>query len=342
MKIYTRISLLILAFVFSAIGSEAQTGGKYEFQFLTLPNSPRVAAMGSNFLTIYDGDISLSLSNPSLINEKMHKQVGINYTDYRAAASHVFLNYGHSFEKIGNFVGSLQYINYGKFDGKDVNEEPTGPFSASNYAFNVGWGRQLDTIWSIGANLKTIFSNYETYKSFGVAVDVAGSYIPNESFTASLLFRNIGRQITTYENGEKVNLPFEIQAGFSQKLAHFPLRFSMLFQHLQRWDLTAPKEIVLDPFTGNPEKTSRIGDFSDKFFRHIVFGGEFIPTKNFSVRIGYNYHRRQELKNIYKHGLTGFSAGFGFKVSRFSFNYARAAYHLAGSPNYFSIMIDLK
>ncbi len=76
--------------------------------------------------------------------------------------------------------------------------------------------------------------------------------------------------------------------------------------------------------------------------RHLVIGGEFMPTRNFSLRVGYNYRRRQEMKINSKLGTVGFSWGLAFRVSRFHFSYSRSAYHLVGSPNYITISTNLK
>ena len=77
--------------------------------------------------------------------------------------------------------------------------------------------------------------------------------------------------------------------------------------------------------------------FGDKFMRHATIGTEIIITNNFNIRLGYNYRRRKELGVSTKKGLNGFSFGLGIKVSKFHLNYGRAAYHLAGAPNYITI-----
>lgn len=320
----------------------AQTGGQNDYKFLTLTNSSRIAGMGGNFLTIKDNDISLALANPSLISKEMHNSLSLNFADYFTDSHHGFVSYGYHFDKPGTFVGTLQYINYGKFDGTSETGENNGSFSAGEYAFNLGWGRMLDSNFSIGANVKAIYSSLDAYNSFGLAVDVTGSYIPNETFCASVLVRNIGRPFTTYSGAEPDPLPFEIQAGISKRLAHMPFRYSILLQHLQKWDITKLEENQnIDPFTGQVEENSSVADFSNKIFSHIVFGGEFIPAKFLSIQLGYNYLRRQELKVASRTATSGLSFGVGIKVKKFSFNYARAAYHLSGSPNYISISTNL-
>jgi len=42
-----------------------------------------------------------------------------------------------------------------------------------------------------------------------------------------------------------------------------------------------------------------------------------------------------------KVSLVGFSWGIGLRVSQFHFSYARSAYHLVGSPNHITVMVNL-
>jgi long-subunit fatty acid transport protein len=343
-----RLSIIILAILqfFSVLSAEAQIGGTSTYRFLNLPNSPRVAALGSNSVAIADNDLSVGLNNPSLINAEMHNSVSLNFVDYFSDINYGFASYSRTYDNIGSFAASMQYINYGRFDYTDetgIIPEDAGEFSAGEFALVLGWGRRLDSLFSIGANFKTIYSAFETYNSFGLGVDVSGTYHARSGFTASLMARNIGRQLTTYTSGNTEAMPFEIQFGISKRLEHLPFRYSLLLTNLQKWDLTYydPSEDNVDPFTGEVQTKSKAGEFADKAMRHVVIGGEFLPTKNFSVRVGYNYQRRQEMKIESKGGAVGFSWGFGLRVSKFNFSYARSAYHLSGSPNYLSIAFNL-
>ena len=74
----------------------------------------------------------------------------------------------------------------------------------------------------------------------------------------------------------------------------------------------------------------------------IVIGAEFSLAKNLYLRAGYNYRRRQEMIIDSKTSTVGFSWGFGVKISKFHFSYGRSKYHLAGSPNFFSISTNLE
>jgi hypothetical protein len=335
------VFVYVITLIFS-IQAFSQSGGQTAYKFLNLTGSARVAALGSNFLTIHDNDLNLALANPSLITPQMRTNLALNFVNNFSGAKYGFVSYGFNIEKLGSFAGSMQYYDYGKFDNTDENGEVVGQFNAGDYALNLGWGRMLDSVFSIGANFKMIYSSLETYHSFGLAVDVAGSYVPNETFCASLLFRNIGTQLTAYTSEGTEPLPFEIQAGISKRLAHVPFRYSLLLQHLEQWDLTfTDPNAPVDPITGEPATQSGFEKFADNLMRHIVIGGEFIPAKFLSLQLGYNFLRRQEMAVDSRTATVGFSWGVGIKVSKFNFSYARSAYHLVGSPNYISIGTNL-
>ena len=340
------LSLILFALINYSGQVAGQIGGKGTYQFLNLPNSARIAALGGNFLTINDDDITLALANPSLINEKMHNQLGFSFVDYFTDINYGFAQYSRTFEKAGSFVGTMQYIDYGKFQEADEAGVQYGYFHAGEYALNIGWGRRLTPRWSVGSNLKLIYSALESYNSFGMAVDIAGSYFSkDELFDASLIFRNIGYQIVAYRAGNHEPLPFEIQAGLSKKFKHIPFRMIVLLTHLEKWNVRYDNPINpsggIDPVTGEPNEISGIDEFADNLMRHIIIGGEVTIAKVLSLRGSYNYQRRQEMKVPDKTATVGFSWGFGIRVKQFQFSYARSAYHLVGSPNFITVMVDL-
>jgi hypothetical protein len=240
----------------------------------------------------------------------------------------------------------MQYIDYGKFQEADDAGVQYGSFHAGEYALNIGWGRKLTPLWAIGSNLKFIYSSLEAYNSFGMAVDVAGSYFSKDGmFDASLLFKNIGYQIVSYSTGNHEPLPFEIQAGLSKKFLHLPFRLIALFTHLEKWDVRYDNPVNpaggVDPITGEPNKISSVDQFADNLMRHIIVGGEITIAKVLSLQGSYNYQRRKEMTIPSKLSTVGFSWGIGLHVKQFTFSYARSAYHLVGSPNFITVMVDM-
>lgn len=344
MKTVLRTTTLLLLLFTAAFSAEAQIGGNNTYEFLNLTNPARAAAMGSgNFLAIKDNDIALTLANPSLITTEVDNRLAFSFTDSYTDIKYGFAMFGKDLGKVGSFVASMQFADYGNFTYADATGVKSGEFTAGEYAFNIGWGRKLDSVFSIGANFKTIYSALESHNSFGLAVDVAGSYQNKHGLTMSLAARNIGRQLSVYTTGEPEPLPFEVQFGISKRLKHLPFRYSIVLSHLEKWDLTYtdPNDNRVDPLTGEQLDGSSGGGFLDRAMRHVILGGEFLPAKFLTLRLGYNYQRRQELRLTSRPAMVGFSWGIGLKISKFNLSYARATYHLVGSPNHLTLTTNL-
>ncbi len=339
------LTLLLLLPIF--LPGFSQIGGSYTYAFLNQANSAKVAALGGKSIAIPDPDLNLPFHNPSLLSPEMNNQLVLNYVGYFADIKYGYASYARSFDSTGNFAVGIHYVNYGEFPYADESGIRDGTkFMASEYALNIMYSRPVDSFLMIGINVKPIYSVFESYHSTGIAADLGITYYnPHSLFTAALVVRNIGTQISTYYgNAEREHLPFEIQAGLSQKLAHAPFRFSILFQQLQRWDLsyksTLEQTTVYDPLATDTVQ-SGIEKFGDNLMRHTILGLEFMPVNNFYLALGYNYQRRQELKIAPRVGMVGFSWGFGIKISKFRFSYGRATYHLAGASNHFSLSTNL-
>jgi hypothetical protein len=321
----------------------AQTGGRGVFPFLNNNASARSAALGGNMLAIDDNDLSLAIINPSLINSAMNNNFTLNYTDFYSNIKSGFAAYSHTFDKAGCFAMGLQFVNYGNFIATNDNGDQMGSFGAGEYAASLGWGRRLDTTLSIGADLKFVYSSFDIYNAFGIVADVAATYHSGNNTDISLLVRNIGRELKSYESGYERTVPIEIQLGISRKLEHLPLRYSLLLHDLQRWDLryNDPSLNTSDPLTGEPVKQDKLMNILDEGFRHVILGFELMPVNHFVLRAGYNPQLREELKLDSKSSTVGFSWGFGIRIKKISIDYARSTWHLNGSPNYITISANL-
>ena len=316
-----------------------QIGGENTFDFMSLTNSARMAALGGNQVAINDSlDLNVSYNNPSLLKPDMKNQLAINYVDYFAGVNYGYAAYSFGTPLPGNVAVGMHYINYGKFIEALATGEKTGAtFNAAEYALNIIWSNNYKQ-FTYGINLKPILSSFESYQSIGFAADLGITHFSkNQNTVVALVARNIGTQITTYYDGaQKESIPFDLQFGISQKLAHAPIRMAATMQHLQKWDLAQPTEDNTGSSTVYTEDK-----FTKKFMRHLLLGVELLPSPNFTIRAGYNYQLRQEMKLDAKMSTVGFSWGFGFRISRFAISYGSARYHLAGSSNLISVAINL-
>ncbi|NPA44247.1 MAG: type IX secretion system protein PorQ [Chlorobi bacterium] len=338
------INILIIL-IFFPFFINAQVGGDGVFTFLEIPNSAKVASLGGANISIYNDDLNMAFQNPALLNSDMERKVVLNYVNYFTDINLGSVAYAFNNKKIGTIAIGLQFLDYGKFISADATGIIIGDFSASDYALNIIWSKQLFKNITGGINIKPLYSSYETYTSFGIVADVGISYINTEKEMAtSLTLKNIGTQLKPFTDDNYESIPFDIQLGFSKKLNHAPFRVNITAHHLNTWDLTydVPEEVTTISFAeDDTDDGDDLYDFLDNSFRHLIVGIEIIPLKSFYASIAYNHQRRQEMAIVDKSGFTGFSWGFGIKLKKFGFSFGKATYHLAGSSSYFSLYADL-
>jgi len=321
-----------------------QIGGQHTYSFLDLPNSARILSLGGSNVSMRDDDINMGYQNPALLNSSMNKRAALTWIDYYAGINYGNAAYGFDVRNYGTGSLSMQHVNYGTFQRADNTGNITGEFNAGEYCLTAGFGRRVDSLFSVGVNIKTIFSSLDTYNSFGMAVDLGASYKSKDKlFEVGAVMRNFGYQFDTYVEGNRESLPFQFQMGLTKGFKYVPLKFSLVATNLQQPDLTykdpARPEQSIDPLTGDTV-IDKI-NLGNKIMRHAIAGVEFNISKSISFRLGYNYQRRQELKVDTRLKTVGISWGLGIKIYKFSLAYARSAYHLAGSPNQITVSAKL-
>lgn len=339
-KELTKRTILFLILLSAVLSGRAQIGGESTYQFLELTNSARMAALGGVQNALNDStDLNLAYQNPALLHSEMNNILLVNYVNYFADINYGYASYAISTDSIGTFALGMHYINYGDFQEATEHGELTGSnFTAAEYALNIIWSNHYKRL-RYGINIKPVLSVFESYQSFGLAADAGAAFSSKDGLTvAGITARNIGGQITTYyQDGNREPIPFNLQAGISMRLKHAPLVFAVTLQNLTNWDLAWNEEDNNDITTIFEREES----FGKQFMRHMVFGVELLPSDNFTLRAGYNYQRRQELKFEDRLSTVGLSMGFGVKIKRFRLDFATSRFHLAGSSNLFSLAVNL-
>lgn len=329
---------LIALFLLYVLSGQAQRG-ENTYEFLNLPGSAHTGALGGTNVSLQDADPSMALGNPALLRDTMHNNLAVNYVNYIADINFGYATYARDYGNYGTFALGVQYINEGEFDGYDELGNFTGNFIAQETALSLLWSYALSPRWSTGIAFKQVFSAFEQYSSYGILFDAGVNYQKN-NFSAGLVLKNFGTQISTYTEENFEPMPFEIQMGFTQKLNHAPFRFSVTANHIQMPDLSYKSGLdkYANPLLADQEDAPTLGG---KALRHVVFGFEFVPSKNLYIGAGYNFQRRFELGIENAMSTVGFSWGFGIKISKFKISYGSARYHLAGTSNHISISTNL-
>ncbi len=313
----------------------------------------RAAALGGSNMSIWGEDVNLIFSNPALLNASMSKQVALNYSNYVGDLNFGYVAYAHSLKQHGTVAGGIQFFDYGKFVGYDEFGQKTNNFKANDYSINLNYAKPFqDTSFNVGVSLKTIISQYDIYRSYASALDFGITYHNKKNLVVSVLAKNVGvvwKQYSTTQT-QTQTLPQDVQLGLSYKVSKAPFKVFMVYDQLLKWNLKYISPIDTtgksNPFNTTDTKTDsthfqkfskRFGSKSDNLMRHITFGTEIILTKNFSLRIAYNYRRQREMTLPERRGANGLSFGFNFRVKRFGFSYSFSKMAFPGNSSIFGI-----
>ena len=343
-----RLFFLLMISVFFSELAYSQVGGFGVFKFMNLSPSARMTAMGDHIVSIYDDDVNMALENPSLLNKSMANHISLSHKFHFAGIKSGYASYAFNLKKwdIPFHVG-VQYVSYGEEDMTDLYGDKIGNVDGGEYAFVLGASKEVYERLRVGLNTKFITSRLGQYNSTGLSMDLAATYfISGKNVTVGFVIKNLGLQLTKYGD-EREYSQRNVLLGVTKRLEHLPFRLTITAHHLNRWNLlyddpNGENNILLG--SESPQERSAISLWSDNFFRHLSFGGEFLLGKNggpFRLRFGYNVMRAKEMGvNPYR-SFAGFSFGFGFKIKRFRIDYAYSIQHLIGGKMHITLSANL-
>ena len=296
---------LFFAAMLQVVTSLAQEKSS-SFNFLKLPASAHAAALGGINISLIDDDATLAFNNPAMLASVSDKTINLNYMSYMKGslvASAAFVKAIGDRHTLGI---NAQYLNYGSMDETDENGNVTGDLSAKDFSLAGQYSYSLSERWVGGATARFIFSKYA-------------------DFSASITMRNVGAQLKRFDDRTE-HLPFDLDVGFTQSMAHAPVRLSLTLTDLTRWS---------SKYYFN--ESGKECSFGRILFNHFVIGVDVIPTKFLYLSAGYNARRAYELKAAGSGKGAGWSFGGGLKLSRFKLGVAYSKYHVAAS----SILVNL-
>lgn len=320
----------------------AQIGGRFLFASQDAPQNARTLGMGGITPSLTNADPNMFLQNPALISKESSGQMGLNFTPMFGQANQTSLILPWNLNEKTTIAGAVQYVGYGKFQALDATGAAQGTFTASDFAVSMGGSHQLGN-FRIGGNLQWFGSTIETYSANALGLDLGAVFInPKNQLRVGLTVQNIGFVYNDFNGATSSSLPLDVRLGVSYKLQHMPLRFTVTAHHLHQWDIA-----YVDPSSGTQLDASgnlipKQKSFGDILLRHFAFGAEFLLSKNFNLRFGYNHLINRELKLDNVTGGAGFSFGAMVKIKGLEFAYSRGIYSVAGAANAISLVYNVQ
>ena len=303
-------------------------GGESAFNFLRLPYSSRVAALGGRNISVIDDDLSLSMHNPALLINATDKTLDLSFMTYMSGSKVAGAAFNKTFGERSAGAVAARYVDYGKFDGYTPDNIFTGTFRAMDIELDFIYCYLLSERWSGGVAGKFIYSQYESLNSLAIGVDLGLNYYdPDHDFSASLTFKNLGGQVMTFEEKHEI-MPIDIQLGLTKRLAHAPILLSATLTDLHRWKST-------HFYNADGSKDN----FGELLLKHITLGADILIGDNFYASVGYNYRTSRELST--GKGLAGFSLGAGLHINKVKFSASYSKLHVSSSSLLFNIAYSL-
>ena len=303
-------------------------GGESAFNFLRLPYSSRVAALGGSNISVIDDDLSLSMHNPALLINATDKTLDLSFMTYMSGSKVAGAAFNKTFGERSAGAVAARYVDYGKFDGYTPDNIFTGTFRAMDIELDFIYCYLLSERWSGGVAGKFIYSQYESLNSLAIGVDLGLNYYdPDHDFSASLTFKNLGGQVMTFEEKHEI-MPIDNQLGLTKRLAHAPILLSATLTDLHRWKST-------HFYNADGSKDN----FGELLLKHITLGADILIGDNFYASVGYNYRMSRELST--GKGLAGFSLGAGLHINKVKFSVSYSKLHISSSSLLFNLAYSL-
>ncbi len=299
----TLFALLASVMVCTAHSQESLT----DYNFLRLPVSAHVAALGGDNITITDDDPTIIFHNPALLSGVSDKSLNLNYMTYMEGSKTASASFVKAINERATWGAMAQYMDYGSMKEVTADHVVLGDFSARDIMLGGSFAYDLGGNFAGGVSAKIISSSIAGYSSLAVGVDLGLNYYDSEKgLSVSAVARNLGGQVKAY-NDNFESIPFDLQLGVSKKLGNAPLRFSATL--------------------------TRINDWDDALKNHLVIGADVLLSEQIYLSAGYNFRRAEEMKiadgeDESSHGA-GLSFGGGVSLSRFKFSVAYAKYHVS-------------
>jgi len=310
-----KIFLIAICFIITSnLAAISEDAGTTAFNFLNIPIGARGAGLANTYTAIAD-DALAPFWNPAGLPNIKENLLQISYISY-------FSDYN------GGAVSYIQPLNqttavafYSKFmgvgnipkTGIDFNQQlvDLGTFGSYDVLLGASYGKYVSDILNWGISIKFISETIDEYSSQAVAGDVCLLHqSPNPFLKVGFAAKNIGTQISKFDQ-EKEKLPLTFTVGFAYEINN---------SSILALDISKPLH----------------ADF------YGTVGLETSILNVLTLRAGYRSNANDWEVGSKKDFLSGFSAGVGFGLKKYSFDYAVNSYGELGFIHQISIGYQFK
>lgn len=276
--------------------------GTKAYSFLKRDIGARASSLGGAFTGLADDESALYY-NPAGLGSLAESRVSFSYQNFVAGINAGFLSYVSPRGENQAFGGYLNYINYGEFvRTQALTGAELGTFGATSLVLGGAYSRNLNQRLQVGAALKVIYANWDTFTSTGAAVDLGVRYTIKRRIAelekrgfgyVGLSVLHLGKMLSAFTiDAEKDPLPTQFRLGAAGRPRGLPVLFSA--------DLVLP---------------------TDNDLRY-AFGAEYSDIEKLALRVGWNSIGGDYKTTYNESALAGFAFGLGFHLKRLTVDYS--------------------
>ena len=282
-------------------------------EYIGLPHQPALTlerALGGITPAQIANDIALGFASPALLGKEHDRQLSLSYSHLSGSSHLGNVFYGQAWGERGAWGTGIRFLSHGQLQSYDRLGNHTGSFTGTEALVQGSYSYELTDQLRAGISFYGLYTAIESYASWGIGTDLGINYYNSEhELSLGLSLVHLGQLFQNHERGGHA-LPWDIQFGFSQRLAHAPFQVSLSIYDLH-------------PKRRNVYQVDR--KFLEKLLRHLTLGITFLPSERIWIALGYSPKVAQDVHLLRGYHWAGISGGIGFEAPHYRFSLACSA-----------------